>query len=141
MVTITSGLVGGLLGAIVTAAAESAVGDGPSQSATVWAMYLGDGDPSNYVKQGTVVHLIYGAAAGAAFAGFARSLAMDLSTVSEALVWALVWAGVLAVVAVGFWSTIAIGDDHDLRSLAEVAAVHVGYGVVLGVVAFLAAGL
>lgn len=141
MVTITSGLVGGLLGAIVTGVAESAVGDGPSPSATVWAMYFGDGDPSSYGIQGSVVHLLYGAAAGAAFAGFARSLALDLSTVSETLVWALVWAGALAVIAVGFWSAVAIGEDTDLRSIAETAAVHVGYGVVLGVVAFFAAGL
>lgn len=141
MVTIVSGLIGGLLGAVLTGAVVSSVDDGHRPPAVVWAMYFGNGDPDRYRLQGTLVHLLYGAGAGAVFASFARSLSLDLTTVSSAVTWAVVWAAVLAVIAVGFWSTVAIGDDLDPRSLAELSAEHLAYGITLGVVAFYAAGV
>lgn len=132
MATILSGLVGGLFGAIVAGALLRAASDDPAPSATVWAMYLGDGYPSHYVVQGTATHVLYGAGAGAVFALFVGSLSLALSTVGAALLWAVVWAAVLAVIAVGLWSMVVIGDVPDGRGLAELGAMHLAFGVVLG---------
>lgn len=132
MATVLSGLVGGLLGAIVTAAVMRAAGDEPGPSASVWAMYLGDGNPAHYVVEGMATHAVYGAVAGAVFALFAGGLALGLSTVGGALVGAVVWSAVLAVVAVGFWSMVVIGETPDARSLLELGAVHLVFGIVLG---------
>lgn len=141
MVSVLGGLVGGLLGSIVTAAAMRSASESPAPSATVWAMYFGDGDPDHYEQEGMAVHVVYGALAGAVFASFAGSLSLALGTVGGALFWALVWAAVLAVVALGFWQLVFVGGTPDFRELAELGGVHLGYGVVLGLVVFLASGL
>ena len=132
MATILGGLLGGLLGAVLTGAAVRAANEEPTPSATVWAMYFGDGDPTHYETQGLLTHAVYGALAGAVFVLFAGSLALDVSTPGAALLWALVWSAVLGVVAVGFWSMVVIGDVPDGRGLAELGALHVAFGVVLG---------
>lgn len=141
MATIVSGLLGGLLGAVVTGAATSVLVEDPRPSAVVWAMYFGDGDPSHYGIQGVVVHLLYGTVAGGLFVGLARLFSLALSTLSGTVLWALAWAGVLAVVALVFWSKVAIGDDLDSDSIAVQSAAHLGYGLVLGCVAYIAGGL
>ena len=132
MATILGGLVGGLLAAVVTGAAMRAAIDDPPASATVWAMYFGDGDPSHYESRGLLAHVLYGAGAGAVFVLFAGSLSLGLGTVGDALLWALVWSAVLGVIAVGFWSMLMIGETPDGRGLAELAGVHLVFGVVLG---------
>jgi len=141
VVSVLGGLIGGLLGAAATAAAMRAAEFGPGPSATVWAMYFGDGDPANYEQQGLAVHVVYGALAGAVFASFAGSLSLSFATLGGALLWAVVWAAVLAVIALGFWRMVFIGGVPDARALAELGGVHLGYGVVLGLVVFLASGL
>ena len=141
MASVLGGLIGGLAGAILTGAAMRAAADEPGPSATVWAMYFGDGDPDHYEEQGLVVHAVYGAAAGAVFASFAGSLSLAVGTLGGALVWAIVWAAVLAVIALGFWQLVFIGGMPDARELAELGGVHLGYGVVLGLVVFLASGI
>ena len=141
MASVLGGLVGGLLGAIVTAAAMRSADVGPAPSATVWAMYFGDGVPDHYDEQGMVVHAIYGAVAGGVFASFAGSLSLAFGTLGSALLWAIVWAAVLASIALGFWQLVFIGGMPDARELAELGGVHLGYGVVLGLVVFLASGL
>lgn len=132
MATVPSGLVGGLLGAIATGVAMRATSDDPGPAAIVWAMYMGDGDPTHYERQGAGVHLIYGALAGAIFTNFANSLSLGLTSASSSIGWGVVWAGVLAIIAVGLWSMVVIGDGLDQRSLARLGALHFGYGVVLG---------
>lgn len=138
MATILSGLVGGLLGAIASAALRRAAGDEPAPSATVWAMYFGDGEPEHYALQGAVVHVLYGALAGGLFALSAGSLSLGLATAADALLWAVVWAAVLAVIAVGFWGMVLIGETPDPRGVAELGAVHLAFAVVLGLFVYLA---
>ena len=139
--TILGGLVGGLLGAVVTGVAMRAAIDEPAPSATVWAMYFGDGDPTHYESEGLVVHAVYGALAGAVFVSFAGSLSLRIGTLGDAILWALVWSAVLAVIAVGFWSMVIVGDVPDDRSLAELGAVHAMFGIVLGLWLALVPGL
>lgn len=141
MATIASGLVGGLLGSIVTGAGTRATIEEPTQAAVVWAMYLGDGDPAHYGPQGMVTHVLYGAVAGAVFLSFAGSLGLGLATVGGAVFWALVWSAILAIVAVGFWSTVVIGAALDARSLAGLVAGHLVYGVALGLWVALVPGI
>ena len=129
MATIASGLVGGLLGAIATAAALSVVDDDPSPASVVWAMYFGDGDPTHYAPAGTVVHLVYGALVGVVFVGLVGGSA--LATLGGALLWAVLWSAVLFLVAVGFWMRVIIGAETDTEVLTTTAGVHLVFAVVL----------
>lgn len=132
MVTLGSGLVGGLLGSIATLAVLTALDDEPSPAAVVWAMYLGDGHPDHYVANGMAAHLVYGTLAGAVFVGLASLLSLGLATLGGALLWAVVWAALLLVVAVGLWMRVMIGIRPDADALTRTAGVHLVFGVVLG---------
>lgn len=134
MATLLSGIVGGLLGSIVTGAAMVAVVDDAPPSAVVWAKYLGDGIPGHYRMTGFVVHLVYGALAGTAFVALAGALSLGTATLAGALLWAVVWSAVLLGFAVGFWSIVVLGDRPDPGALVPMVAVHLAFGVVLGLV-------
>lgn len=79
--------------------------------------------------------------AGAGFGAFARSLSVVLTTIGGAVFWALVWSAILAIVAVGFWSTVVIGAALDPRSLIGLVAGHLVYGVALGLWVALVPGI
>ena len=64
-----------------------------------------------------------------------------MATVGGAVFWALVWSAILAIVAVGFWSTVVIGAALDARSLAGLVAGHLVYGVSLGLWVALVPGI
>lgn len=141
MATMLSGLLGGLVGAVATGAMLLATGDEPSPAAVVWAKYLGDGDPANYETHGLAVHLVYGAVAGVLFVAVAGALSLGVGTLGGALLWAVVWAAVLVVVAAGFWMKVALGADPDTEALSAMGLMHLVYGVALGVVVYLLPGL
>lgn len=141
MATMLSGLLGGLVGAVATGAMLLATGDEPSPAAVVWAKYLGDGDPANYETHGLAVHLVYGAVAGVLFVAVAGALSLGVGTLGGALLWAVVWAAVLVVVAAGFWMKVALGADPDTEALSAMGLLHLVYGVALGVVVYLLPGL
>lgn len=136
MVSTLAGLVGGLLGAIVTAATGTVATDDPLPATVAWAKYFGDGVPTGYERRGAVVHLLYGGVAGVLFVAVVGVLGLDISTLGEAVLWAVGWAAVLFVVAVGFWLRVMVGETPDLRSLAELAGGHLVYGIVLGLAVY-----
>lgn len=136
-----AGLVAGLLGAIVTGAAAATVTDEPLSATVVWAKYLGDGVPAGYERRGAVVHAVYGALAGVVFAWLAGAFGLATTTPGSAVLWAVVWAAVLWVVAVGVWLRTIVGAEVDGRTLAEEAGGHLLYGVALGFFVFLLSGV
>lgn len=136
MATVLSGIVGGLLGSIVAGAAMVTASEDPLPSAVVWAKYLGDGIPDHYATHGIVVHLAYGALAGAAFVAVAGALSLGVGTLPGAILWAVVWAAALMAFAVGFWLVFVLGDHPDPRGLGPLALGHLAFGVLLGLVVY-----
>ena len=139
MVTTLSGLVGGLLGAVAVAGAARALEVEPWPSATVWAMYLGDGQPEGYETAGLAVHVVYGTLAGGLFVALVGEPGSP--TLGAALLWSVGWGLVLAVVAVGLWLRVLIGEVPDPEGLARLAGLHILYGVVLGLVIYAVPGI
>lgn len=133
MATVLSGLLGGLLGAIATGA-MLLTNDDPGPAAVVWAKYLGDGDPTHYETHGNAVHLVYGVVAGGLFALLAGWLSLGVSSLGGALLWAIVWSAVLALLAVGFWTRLVLGADPDAEALAAMGIMHLVFGLALGLV-------
>lgn len=134
MATLLAGVVGGLLGSVLTGAMMMATSDDPSPAAVVWAKYFGDGDPTGYETHGTVVHLVYGAVAGAVFVALAGALGLGVATLTGALLWAIVWSAVLVAVAAGFWMLVVLGVQPDPEALVPMGAMHLVFGVALGLV-------
>lgn len=135
MVTIVNGLVGGLVATIVMTVFMMALGgDDPPPPANLWAKYIGDGAPEDYVPQGLVLHLVYGTVAGGVFAGVALGLGVvSLATIGSAILWGAVWGVVLMAIAAVFWMTIILGmDPEGLSTMAMQLGFHLVYGVVLG---------
>jgi len=141
MVSTLAGLLGGLLGAIVTGVAAMVATDEPIPATVVWAKYLGDGVPAGYERRGAVIHLFYGAVAGALFVVLAGGAGLGIGTLGGALLWAVGWSAVLLVVAVGFWQRVMVGGVPEPRPLAELAGGHLVYGVVLGLTVYALGGL
>ena len=133
MATILSGLLGGLLGAIATGA-MMLMNDDPGPASVVWAKYLGDGDPTHYERFGNAVHLVYGAVAGVVFVLLAGGLSLGVSTLGGALLWALVWSAILALLAAGFWMKVVQGADPDAEVLVAMGLMHLVFGLALGLV-------
>ncbi len=100
-------------------------------TATFWAKYVGGGDPSDYPVVALVLHLLYGAGGGVAFASAFRA---SERTPTE---WEGVAAGtIFGVVLSVFGSRVVLGELLD-RSLDpdEALVFHVGhlvYGLTLG---------
>ena len=63
------GVIGGILGAAGMLAVLRWQDLGHSPATQVWANYLadGEGNPTEYVRQGTYLHLLYGAVAGGVY--------------------------------------------------------------------------
>lgn len=69
MVTILNGLVGGFVATLVMTGFMMTMGDdSPPPTALLWAKYVGDGEPDQYMMQGMALHLLYGTIAGGVFA-------------------------------------------------------------------------
>lgn len=69
MSVVGTGLVGGFLGTLGMMASRRLAGSksGPPPTSAFWAKYIGDGEPSDYKREGLVLHFLYGSVAGAVF--------------------------------------------------------------------------
>lgn len=67
-VTVLSGAVWGLVGAITMVVVMQAVGgDDPPPFAVFWSRFVGGGSPSTAVPQALLVHAVYAVAAGGVY--------------------------------------------------------------------------
>jgi len=140
MVTITSGLAGGLIATIVMTAFMMALGDdSPPPTAALWSKFVGDEPPEAYMMQGMVLHLLYGVAAGAAFVLILPAVGVGLSELVLAVAAGVGYGIVLTIIGMAFWMNVVLGMDAEPKEMAMFAVFHLVYGVVLG--GFVGAGL
>lgn len=133
MVTLLSGLVGGLLATIVMTVFMMALGDdSPPPTASLWAKYVGDGPAEDYMMPGMLLHLLYGTGAGVAFALGAPVVGVGLETVGAAIAAAVGFAIVLTVVGMVLWMRIVLAMEPEPKTAAMFTVFHLIYGVVLG---------
>ncbi|MUV88548.1 hypothetical protein GJ629_00485 [Halapricum sp. CBA1109] len=131
-VSIINGLAGGLLATIVMTVFMMALGDdSPPPTAALWAKYVGDGPPEEYMMQGMALHILYGISAGAAFAVLFTVLEFGLSVVT-AVGLGLGYGVVLTVVGAVFWMNVVLDMDPDPAMVGTFALFHLVYGAVLG---------
>jgi hypothetical protein len=133
MVTVLSGLAGGLVATIVMTAFMMGLGDdSPPPTAELWAKYVGEEPPGEYMMQGMVLHLLYGIGAGAVFVLLMPRVGLGLSELLGAVAAGIVFAVALTVVGMGFWMNVVIGGDAEPQEMAMFGVFHLIYGVVLG---------
>lgn len=133
MVSLVSGLVGGLVATIAMTVLMIGIGDdSPPPTAAVWAKYVGTDPPDAYRLQGMVLHLLYGIAAGGVFAIGLPILGLSTGSLGAGLVWGVVYGVILFVVAAVLWMRVVLGLDAEIRQVALFFVFHLVYGVVLG---------
>lgn len=138
--TILGGAVGGLVATIVMTIVMMGLqramgGSSPLPTAALWAQYVGDGDPGDYMMQGMVLHLLYGVVAGIVFVAATSPLYLGLltfDTLAMAVVWGIVYAVVLFVVGTVLWMMIVLGIQPDRGAAVGFLINHLVYGIVLG---------
>jgi len=135
MVSILTGLIAGLIATVVMTIFMTAMGDdSPPPTAALWAKYVGDEGSEAYMKQGMLLHVLYGIGAGAAFAVGASALALDVGAgvLVGSLLWGLAFGLVLMVGGMAFWMRIVLAMEPDPKTMGAFGFFHVVYGVVLG---------
>jgi len=133
MISLVNGLAGGLVATIAMSMFMMTLGDdSPPPTSLFWSKYVGDGDPSEYVPQGMVLHAIYGIAAGAVFVVGADALGLTVTGLDSGLLWGLAYGVVLFVGAAAFWMNAVLGIDADRKMVGMFLFFHLVYGVVLG---------
>lgn len=134
MVTLIGGLVGGLVATIVMTILMMVLGDdSPPPTALFWSKYIGDGDPSDYMLPGMMLHLLYGIIAGGVFALIVPLIGfISLATVGSAVLWGLIYGIVLFVGAAVFWMNIVLGMEPEMKMVGMFLFFHLVYGAVLG---------
>jgi len=135
MVSVLSGLVGGLVATIVMTMFMMALGDdSPPPTAALWAKYVGDEGPESYMMQGMALHMMYGIGAGAVFAVgvTALSLGVGAGALGTSLLWAVIYALGLTVVGAVFWMRVVLAMEPEPKMVGMFALFHIVYGLVLG---------
>lgn len=133
MVTILNGLVGGFVATLVMTGFMMTMGDdSPPPTALLWAKYVGDGEPDQYMMQGMVLHLLYGTIAGGVFAWVINLLNLSVATLSGGLLWGIVWGLVLFMMGAGFWMMMVLDISPDRDMAMQFGGFHLVYGIVLG---------
>jgi hypothetical protein len=133
MVTLISGLVGGLVATIVMTVFMMVLGDdSPPPTAAFWAKYVGDGEASDFMMQGMVLHLLYGIVGGGVFVSLLAPLGLGVTALTGALLWGIVYGIVLFVFAAGFWMMVVLDMSATPAMAAMFLLFHLVYGAVLG---------
>ena len=135
MVSILTGLIAGLIATVVMTMFMMTMGDdSPPPTAALWAKYVGDEGPESYMKQGMLLHMLYGVGAGVAFAVGATALALDVGAgvIVGSVLWGLAFGLVLMVGGMMFWMRIVLAMEPDPKTMGAFGFFHVVYGVVLG---------
>lgn len=131
MVTILSGLIGGLVATVVMSIVMMAMGGGPPPTANFLAKFLG-GQPDEYKMPGMVLHLGYGTVAGGVLVFLVQATNLGLASLTEWLVAGVVYAIILLIGGAVVWIMGVIGMKPDRDMLVGFTVVHIVYGLVLG---------
>ena len=135
MVTLLSGLVGGLLATIVMTMFMMTLGDdSPPPTAQLWAKYVGDGPAEEYMMPGMALHMMYGIGAGVAFVLVVPALGFGLETLLTAVAFGAAYGIVLTVVGMVLWMRVVLAMEPDPKMMGMFTVFHLVYGVVLGAI-------
>jgi hypothetical protein len=138
--SVTIGVVSGLVATVAMTAVMKAVGDGgPPPTANLVAKFSG-GEPGDHKMPGMALHLLYGVGAGAVFVAGAPLAGLGFGSVAVAVGLGLAYGVALMVGGMVFWMRLVIGIEPDKETMKTFAAAHVTYGVVLGASAFVGTG-
>lgn len=135
MVTLIDGLAGGIVATLLMTAFMMTLGDdSPPPTAAFYATYLGDGNPSDYMQEGMILHVMYGIGAGVAFAylGVAELLLFTPVDLTNGVFNGLAYGFVLFVGAAGFWMNVVLDVDPEPADVVQFLFFHLVYGGVLG---------
>ena len=135
MVSILTGLIAGLVATIVMTVFMMSLGDdSPPPTSALWAKYVGDEGPESYMKQGMLLHMLYGIGAGVAFAVGATALALNIGAgaLVGSVLWGVAFGLVLMVGGMVFWMRIVLAMEPDPKTMGTFGFFHLVYGVVLG---------
>lgn len=133
MVSLESGLVGGLVATIGMTVLMMALGDdSPPPTAAFWAKYVGDGPPGDYVMPGMVLHAVYGVVAGGVFAVVVTAAGLGVGTLGGGLLWGLAYGVLLFAGAAVFWMNVVLGMEADRNQVLLFLFFHLVYGAILG---------
>ena len=132
-VTLLGGVAGGLLATVVMTMLMMALGDdSPPPTAALWAKYVGDGAPTDYVPQGMALHFLYGLGAGVALAVALPLAGFGTVALVTAAGLGLAYGVVLFAFAAVFWMKVVLAMDPEPPQVAQFLFFHLAYGVVLG---------
>lgn len=108
--------------------------DSPPPTAAFWAKYVGGEGPESYMKQGMVLHMLYGIGSGVVFAVgvTALGLGVDSGVLVGSVLWGVAFGLLLMVGGMAFWMRIVLALEPDPKTLATFGVFHLVYGVVLG---------
>lgn len=103
-------------------------------TANFWATYIGGGDPDQYVVEGIVLHLCYGAVAGGVFGALVPRRGSDPEARREAVdvVWALGYSLALSVFGSRVVLARVLGMDMEPDEALVFHLGHLVYGLTLG---------
>lgn len=135
-VTLLTGAVWGLVGAITMLIIMQALGTGdPPPFAVFWATFIGDGDPDNAMPQSLLLHAINAVGGGLVYAIVfsAFDLGFPITEFTGGVIWGLVWGIALLIVAAVFWVNAVLDMDPEPAQMRTMAIAHLGYGLTLGI--------
>jgi hypothetical protein len=140
MVTLITGLTGGIVATIVMTIVMMVMGDGgPPPTARLVAKFAG-GEPDDHAMPGMALHMAYGIIAGIVFAlGVPALGVVAFGSIGPAVAAGFVYGLVLMIGGMVFWMRLVIGMEPDRDMMMTFGTVHIVYGVVLG--AFTGAGI
>lgn len=134
MVTLVSGLIGGLIATIVMTVFMMMLGDdSPPPTALFWSKYIGSGSPDEHMMPGIILHLLYGTIAGGVFALLVPLIGfVSVASIGTAILWGLIYAVGLFIAAAVFWMKIILQLEADMQMAGMFLVFHLIYGLVLG---------
>lgn len=133
MVTLSSGLAGGLVATLIMTVFMMTLGnDSPPPTARFWSKYVGNGPPEEYQLQGLVLHILYGIIAGGVFVVSIAILGLGPLNLASGLLWGIAYGILLFVGAAVIWMNIVLDLDADMKMVGTFLFFHLVYGAVLG---------
>lgn len=134
-VTLLTGAVWGIAGAIVMMMVMQLLGGGaPPPFAVFWSEFVG-GDPGDAMPQSLLLHGTYAVVAGAVYVAVFSSvdLGYPITGFTGGVLWGLVWGIVLMIVAAVVWVNLVLGMQPARRQMMSMMLAHLGYGLTLGI--------
>ncbi|MFB6311381.1 MAG: hypothetical protein ABEH64_09415 [Salinirussus sp.] len=134
-VTLLTGIVWGLVGAVAMVIVMQVLGEGdPPPFAVFWSKFIG-GQTKDAMPQSLLLHAVYAAIAGALYVVIfsAFDLGFAITGFTGGIIWGIVWAIILLVIGMMFWGNLVLDMDPSPAQMRTMGVAHLAYGLVLGI--------